>query len=165
VRNDSNGVAVAASTSQASVLTPPYGSSDFTFDFGFRPRIYVGNRVWFDVDNDGVQAPSEAGIANVTVRLLSSTGTVLASTVTDASGYYEFDSFTAPIVPGGAYTLSVPLAQAPLATLQPTAANADTAIEETDSDGVLSRAAARARRRLSPATGAPTSRLWATLAW
>lgn len=57
-----------------------------------------------------MQAPSEPGIANVTVRLLGSGGAVLASTVTDASGYYEFDSFATPTVPGGAYTVSVTLA-------------------------------------------------------
>jgi hypothetical protein len=140
VRNDSNGVVVASSTSQASALTPAYGQSDFTFDFGFRPRIYVGDRVWHDVDNDGVQSPSELGIANVTVQLVGADGVVLSATTTDAAGFYQFDSFTSPIVPGGTYTLSVPLAQTPLAAVEPTVPNAAAAIEDTDSDGVLVRA-------------------------
>lgn len=59
-------------------------------------RIFVdanGN----DVDND------EAGVAGVTVKLLNAAGTVIATTLTDATGAYLFDGLDA-----GTYTVEFP---------------------------------------------------------
>jgi protocatechuate 3,4-dioxygenase beta subunit len=52
----------------------------------------VGDRVWADEDGNGLQDPGEPGIANVAVRLLNSSGTVVASTTTDADGAYQFSN-------------------------------------------------------------------------
>ncbi|MFT4286479.1 SdrD B-like domain-containing protein, partial [Nocardioides sp.] len=54
--------------------------------------IEIGNRVWIDVDGDGVQDPSEPALAGVVVELLDDDGTVLATTVTAADGTYYFSS-------------------------------------------------------------------------
>ncbi len=67
----------------------------------------IGNRVFNDngvgaggVANDGIQNGTEAGIANVTVRLFAAdgsgnpTGSALDTKVTDASGYYRFDGLS-----------------------------------------------------------------------
>ena len=64
-------------------------------DFGFEPEILgsIGDYVWFDANGDGVQDPSEAGIANVTVTLTGPNGT--STTVTDADGLYIFDDLDA----------------------------------------------------------------------
>lgn len=52
----------------------------------------ISNRVWNDVDMDGIQDVGELGVANATVRLLDSAGTeTLATTTTDADGLYSFD--------------------------------------------------------------------------
>lgn len=51
--------------------------------------IEIGNRVWFDVNNNGVQDPGEAPLAGVTVRLFQG-ATVVGSAVTDANGEYYF---------------------------------------------------------------------------
>ena len=59
----------------------------------------LGSTVWFDSDGDGVQGPAEDGIAGVTVDLFDDTGTIVASTVTDSNGDYQF------IVPAGTYTV------------------------------------------------------------
>jgi uncharacterized repeat protein (TIGR01451 family) len=53
--------------------------------------IEIGNRVWLDNDNDGVQDADEAGIAGVTVELRSGTGT-LATATTDNNGHYLFSN-------------------------------------------------------------------------
>ena len=58
-----------------------------------RAPLQIGNRVWWDNDEDGIQDADEVGIAGVTVRLYDSTGTtLLGTTVTNASGNYYFSS-------------------------------------------------------------------------
>ncbi len=53
----------------------------------------IGNRVWNDLNNDGVQDPNEGPLANVVVKLFAANGTTLLSTATtDANGTYLFSS-------------------------------------------------------------------------
>ena len=90
----------------------------------------------FDANGNGVQDAGEAGIANVAVLLLTSTGTLHAVTQTDASGRYSFNSLDHSLRPGETYVMSVRTSQDVLATLQGTVAGAggDSA---RDSNGVL----------------------------
>ncbi|OWY24607.1 hypothetical protein C7N43_35235, partial [Sphingobacteriales bacterium UPWRP_1] len=60
--------------------------------------IEIGNFVWNDADGDGVQDPGEPGIAGVTVNLYTLAGTLVATTATNSSGEYYFNSSN---VPGG----------------------------------------------------------------
>ncbi|RLC11727.1 MAG: hypothetical protein DRI57_18540, partial [Deltaproteobacteria bacterium] len=61
----------------------------------------VGDYVWFDTNQDGIQDTEESGAAGVTVRLIDpATDTVLDTTVTNGVGFYEF-----PEVPPGDYAL------------------------------------------------------------
>jgi uncharacterized repeat protein (TIGR01451 family) len=82
------------------------GANNHTYDFGFLESYSLGNRVWRDVDNSGtINAADGAnpGIAGVTVNLYASNGTTLiATTTTDANGYYRFDN-----LPGGDYIVEV----------------------------------------------------------
>jgi uncharacterized repeat protein (TIGR01451 family) len=58
--------------------------------------IEVGNRVWEDLDVDGIQDPDEIPLANVTVELFDpATNTVIDTAVTDALGTYYFSSYPA----------------------------------------------------------------------
>ena len=50
----------------------------------------IGDRVWEDLDADGIQDSGEPGIGGVTVRLFSASGSVIGSTVTEDNGRYEF---------------------------------------------------------------------------
>ncbi len=51
----------------------------------------LGDTVWFDFDMDGFQDMNEPGIEGVVVNLINAnTGAVIATTVTDANGYYNF---------------------------------------------------------------------------
>jgi len=58
--------------------------------------IELGNRVWRDSNNNGVQDPGEPGIAGVTVHLYNSVGTLVGTAVTDSNGEYYFVSSTTP---------------------------------------------------------------------
>jgi protocatechuate 3,4-dioxygenase beta subunit len=64
-------------------------------DAGFKPqdpaKASLGNKVWYDADNDGIQDAGETGVAGVTVNLLNAGGTVIATTTTDALGNYIFN--------------------------------------------------------------------------
>jgi uncharacterized repeat protein (TIGR01451 family) len=73
------------------------GETNITIDTGFYP-VYsvIGNRVWLDLDNDGIQDANEDGIANVEVSL-TLVGVDLGNgignsitTVTDSEGNYIF---------------------------------------------------------------------------
>ena len=50
----------------------------------------IGDRVWNDVNGDGIQDARELGVQGVTVNLLANDGTLVATTTTDAYGTYRF---------------------------------------------------------------------------
>lgn len=52
--------------------------------------VSIGDFVWWDQDEDGVQDAGELPASGVTVNLQDSSGTQIASTTTDASGFYSF---------------------------------------------------------------------------
>lgn len=66
------------------------------------PTCSIGDRVWFDTNKDGIHDASESGVQNVVVKLFDCQGTLLDSTITDADGYYLFDSLVA-----GTYKIKV----------------------------------------------------------
>jgi protocatechuate 3,4-dioxygenase beta subunit len=66
-----------------------------TIDAGITPLRYaVGDRVWFDLNTDGIQQPDEPA-GSATVSLLTDAGNVVATTTTDATGHYEFANLRA----------------------------------------------------------------------
>lgn len=140
----SEGDLVAGPNPQGPVID---ARADMTVDFGFY-RLAVGNRLWFDTNNDGIMNPGEAPMnAGVTVQLCNSSGTVIASTTTDASGNYLFDQVTVgPNVgaglPAGDYYVCIPPSQfqtgGPLAGYTnsvPTETDPDTNLDEGSSSG------------------------------
>ncbi|RLB06963.1 MAG: hypothetical protein DRG27_06915, partial [Deltaproteobacteria bacterium] len=93
--------------------------------------VEIGNRVWIDANNDGVQSPDESGISGVDIELYSADGATLIATVeTDANGYYIFSNN-----PDGTDTTS---AKYNLTSLQPNVAyivklpNADGASKQSE---------------------------------
>jgi hypothetical protein len=70
------------------------GQTDTTADFGYYVEgATLGNRVWHDVDADGVQEVGEPGIEGVAVQLMILYGngvTNVVTTVTDVDGFYSF---------------------------------------------------------------------------
>lgn len=83
-------------------------SADFGFNYGDANGNTgvgaIGDRIWLDVDGDGAQDSSEIGISGVTVQLVDpTTGAVISTTTTDATGLYIFDG-----LPAGAYDVIIP---------------------------------------------------------
>ena len=69
------------------------GENDLTWDAGLVQVASIGDRVWIDINNNGVQDGAETGLVGVTVRLLdNSGGAILSTKITDASGNYLFDN-------------------------------------------------------------------------
>ena len=63
--------------------------------------VTIGDYAWYDNNPmNGVQAPGEGPIADITVSLYGDTTNLLASTTTDTNGYYEFSGY-----PSGDYLL------------------------------------------------------------
>ncbi|HNP87308.1 MAG TPA: SdrD B-like domain-containing protein [Kouleothrix sp.] len=141
-------------------------NSNLTLDFGLFQPLSLGNRVWDDINNNGVQDTGEAGIAGVVVKLYASDGTteipvgpdgVLGTSddapggmQTDASGLYLFRGLpagtyivelaAANFQPGGAlagYTSSTGTVGQLTGPFEP-APDADTNPSDTDDNGTIS---------------------------
>lgn len=72
------GFAKSSGVGDVELLTPP-------------APIEIGNLVWMDTDEDGVQDANEAGIAGVTIELVSGSS-VIDTATTDANGNYIFSN-------------------------------------------------------------------------
>ncbi|MEE9413800.1 MAG: SdrD B-like domain-containing protein [Acidimicrobiales bacterium] len=57
--------------------------------------IQIGNRVWFDSDNDGIADPGESPMAGIELELVATDGSILANATTDGAGLYLFDNIAA----------------------------------------------------------------------
>ncbi|WP_071323248.1 SdrD B-like domain-containing protein [Janthinobacterium sp. 1_2014MBL_MicDiv] len=98
-QRDSDANALTGKTAQVLLAS---GDSNHTLDAGIVALpATLGDRVWHDSNANGVQDAGEAGIAGVTVQLKNATGSVIGSTVTDATGYYNFN------VDPGTYSIAV----------------------------------------------------------
>ena len=71
---------------------------------GSIPTSTIGDFVWRDQNQNGLQDDTENGLADVRIRLLLSNGTEISSTVSDANGAYFFADIAA-----GNYSLEVEL--------------------------------------------------------
>ena len=76
------------------------GEQDSTWDAGLAPYASLGDFVWVDLNGDGIQDPGEPGIEDIWVNLYDSNGNFIATTSTDANGYYIFEQLD-----GGEYYL------------------------------------------------------------
>jgi len=119
--------------------------------------IEIGNRVWADTDNDGVQDPGEAGIGGIEVQLWKETTpgnfTQVATVTTDANGNYYFSSasgtsttgitFDPDVQPNMNYQLRFPTTSGALSiSTKPNMGGADPNADARDTDasaaGVIS---------------------------
>jgi hypothetical protein len=84
--------------SPSPVSLPAADSEDVTIDFGFVAPCAgsIGDFVWEDLDHDGRQDAGEPGIPGVVVNLRrASDNALLATTTTNASGFYQFTGLCA----------------------------------------------------------------------
>ncbi|HEX3557099.1 MAG TPA: SdrD B-like domain-containing protein [Thermoanaerobaculia bacterium] len=89
-------------TPNVATFTVASGSSRTDVDFGYRGNLSIGDRVWRDANANGLQDTFETGINGVTVQLLNSGGTVIATTTTSGNGNYTFSNLMA-----GIYTVRI----------------------------------------------------------
>ncbi|MEZ4732232.1 MAG: SdrD B-like domain-containing protein [Caldilineaceae bacterium] len=57
----------------------------------------IGDRIWYDDNGNGLQDLGEGGVSGVTVELRNSSGDVISTTSTSATGYYSFTNLAADI--------------------------------------------------------------------
>ncbi len=111
------------------------GIGDVEFLCNVQP-LEIGNRVFTDTNNDGVQDPSEAGIDGITVKLYKA-GIEVASTTTSGGGQYIFSNVDA----NTAYEIKILAANFPSGKIL-TASNtgsgvAGSAVDMRDNDATL----------------------------
>ncbi|RTZ94981.1 MAG: hypothetical protein DSY90_14575, partial [Deltaproteobacteria bacterium] len=105
-------------------------NTNLSVDFGLVEPASVGNFIWLDENSDGIQDAGEPGVANVTVQLKDSNGTVIAETVTDSNGGYLFTG-----VPPGDYFVAVDPASLPAGMEQTPLANPGSDFGNQDQTG------------------------------
>lgn len=82
-------------TGQTLVFTLPAATFLQNVDAGvFNTRATIGDFVWEDVNNNGIQDTGEKGVSGITVYLLSAAGDTLASAVTNGEGLYLFPNIS-----------------------------------------------------------------------
>ncbi len=78
--------------------------TELSLDAGFYRTSEVGDFVWLDDNQDGIQQEEELGVEGVRVELLDKNQNILASTVTNSNGNYKFTN----LPPGTYYVRFVP---------------------------------------------------------
>ena len=103
---DSDGTVSSGMDVFAPVMTGENGKNDHTYDFGFNSSTTysVGNRLWFDTNDNGIIDGSEIGIAGGSVSIFldgnsdgspDMPGSPIDTVTTDSDGYYRFDGLAA----------------------------------------------------------------------
>lgn len=84
-------------TGQSPVVNLASGEKDYTLDAGLIELVSVGDKLWDDQDNDGIQDATEPGYSGIIVHLLDgsdapiSVGGVPVTDTTDTNGNYLFE--------------------------------------------------------------------------
>ena len=75
------------------IFTSPYscGNARISATLNCVARASVGDFVWEDINENGLQDEGELGLENVSVNLLDENGEILQSTATDGNGFYLFE--------------------------------------------------------------------------
>jgi len=86
-----------AGTGKTGVILLQPGQANLTIDAGLHAtaKSALGDKVWYDIDSDGIQDAGEAGVPGVTVTLFDGTGAFIKSTATDNAGNYLFTDLNA----------------------------------------------------------------------
>jgi hypothetical protein len=82
-------------TGRTQTVTLNWGDSYLDLDAGYVAKASLGDYVWFEQIIDGIQGAGEPGIPGVSVTLYRGDGTFVATTTTNANGYYLFDGLDA----------------------------------------------------------------------
>ncbi len=65
--------------------------NNYSLDGGiYSPTYCLGDMIWKDIDQDGIQDDGEEGVADVNITLYNSSNEELGTDTTDSGGKYEF---------------------------------------------------------------------------
>lgn len=81
--------------------TGKYVEGTTTVTYYYKKLINIGDFIWNDLNGDGKQDLGETGIPGVVIDLKNEAGEVVATTTTDATGHYNFNTTV------GKYSVSV----------------------------------------------------------
>ncbi|MBK9735130.1 MAG: hypothetical protein IPO92_09255 [Saprospiraceae bacterium] len=69
-------------------------------DLGYADKITIGDFVWDDINNNGLQDAGEPGLNTVKIQLINETGTIEKTVISNIDGFFIFDN-----IPVGRYSL------------------------------------------------------------
>jgi hypothetical protein len=130
-----NSDAVLAGTSAVAQGSSPKFGAIMNYDFGYKPKVTtpaplsLGDYVFVDANNNGIQDGGDQPVGGATVDLLNSTGVVIQSKTTGADGKYLFTDLVA-----GSYR--VRFTRPAGVNVVPTDANKAGVADDVDSDAV-----------------------------
>lgn len=101
----------------------------------FQPKdTWIGNRVWLDENQNGLQNPWEAGVGGICISLINAiSGKTITSTSSDSNGYYAFDAVNLSINDGYTLEFKIP------GNFQFTTSNLGNDDEDSDADQATGR--------------------------
>ena len=105
--NITNSILVDLDNNLAAENLYAYGDVDIFKDYCATLSLEIGNYVWVDEDEDGIQDPNEYGMPGVNVTLYNAVGDSLTTVVTDADGGYYFNDVTHGLLPSTTYYLVI----------------------------------------------------------
>jgi hypothetical protein len=70
---------------------PIHGDCEIRKEPFTQTKLIIGNRVWYDTDQNGLQGPGENGVGGICVNLYDASNNFLQQTTTDSNGYYAFN--------------------------------------------------------------------------
>lgn len=97
--NDALDSDASQATGETACVSLAQGEINRTVDAGFYLPAALGDRVWNDANQNGIQENGEPGLQGVKVKLYTCDGSYLAETTTNASGLYAFSG----LMPGSYY--------------------------------------------------------------
>ncbi len=63
---------------------------NYSLDVESTLQLRLGDMIWKDIDQDGIQDDGEEGVADVNITLYNSSNEELGTDTTDSGGKYEF---------------------------------------------------------------------------
>ena len=86
-------------TGKTACITLGQNENNLTVDAGlYQPTSGIGDFVFADTDNDGIQDNGEVGVPGIVVKLYDCSNNLISTTLTDADGLYRFSN-----IPAGDY--------------------------------------------------------------
>ncbi len=106
-----------------------YDSDDWTVNVICQQTGSIGDRIWYDTNENGIQDNGETGVANVDVKLFDCNDNLINATQTDNNGNYLFSD-----VPAGSYKVEFVLPSGYVFTTKD-AGNDDTVDSDVNPNG------------------------------